>query len=125
MIGTILRVNTVQNVSKGSRMLSCSASRSSVLDSAKELFQKANKKVGEAAALGLDKSSLKGAQDLSQAAKEVDKKTGVTIAEGIHNTQASMPSEKSRVHKTTKGYESLADKGQKVESEQNRADDAV
>lgn len=125
MIGTILRGNTIQNVNRGSRMLSCSASRSSVLDSAKELFLKANKKVGEAAALGLDKSSQKGSEDFSQAAKNADKKTGETIAEGIHDTQASMPNHRAGVYKNTKGYESLPDKGKKVESEQNRADDAV
>ena len=106
-------------------MLAYSAPRASVIDSAKLLFEKANKKVGEAAALGLDKSTLKTGQNVTQAVKDVDKKAGETVAEGIHDAQASMPNQKARVYKTTKGYDSLADKGKKVESEQNRADDAV
>ena len=124
MIGTILKGNIV-NASRGSRMLAYSAPRASVIDSAKQLFEKANKKVGEAAALGLDKSTLNTGQNVTQAAKDVDKKAGETVAEGIHDAQASMPNQKARVYKNTKGYDSLADKGKKVESEQNRADDAV
>lgn len=92
----------VQNANRGTRMLSSSSPRTSIIDSAKQFFQKSNK--------------------VEEAAKEVDKRTGEVLEEGIR--EGEMLGEKARVRQNYKGYDSLVDKGRKVETEQNRPDDA-
>lgn len=117
------------------RALSASAtSRYSVIDSAKEALKKANKKIGEVAAGGIEKTQemTPNAENVTEATKEtahkVNKKTGEVLAEGLDKAEKMKPelhSEKRRVQENAKGYTDLQDKGSKTESEQNRPDDAV
>ncbi|CCE80402.1 Piso0_003518 [Millerozyma farinosa CBS 7064] len=116
------------------RALSASAiSRYSVIDSAKEALKKANKKIGEAAAGGIEKTQemTPNAEKVTEATKETahkaNKKTGEVLAEGLDKAEKLKPelnSEKRRVKENAKGYNDLQDKGSKAETEQNRPDDA-
>lgn len=73
----------------------------SIVDGAKEVLQKANKKTGEVLA-----STMETAEDKApEAVKDHP--------------------EKQKVHENTKGYKDLQDKGSKAEAEQNRAEDGV
>ena len=92
----------MQSANRGARMLSSSTLRTSIIDNAKKFFQKGNK--------------------VEEVANEVDKKTGEVLAEGIR--EGEMIGERQRVHQNYKGYKNLVDKGKKVETEQNRPDDA-
>lgn len=118
------------------RYFATTPARYSILGSAKDALLKANKKIGEVAAEGIDKTqkaehSVEDAvhnigKKTGQAADTVNKKTGEVLAEGIDKTQKAMPNEaKRRVSNNAEGYKNLQDKGSKAESEQNRPDDAV
>ncbi|PSK38974.1 hypothetical protein C7M61_002281 [Candidozyma pseudohaemuli] len=157
------------------------ASRKSVVDTAKDVLEKANKKTGEflagtientekvaptgenlklaaekvnqktgdVLADGIEKTQLAADSvkdvDLKGAASKVNQKTGDVLADGVEKAEgvagkakeaASEAKErasdvkdeaqaKAKVNANTAGYENLQDKGAKVESEQNRPDDAV
>lgn len=135
------------------RYISTTPARYSIIDSAKDALNKANKKIGEVAAEGIDKTQKATPDSVGDAAQKVNKKTGEVLAEGIDKTQKATPDsvgeaaqkvnkktgevlaegiektqqtdEKLRVSKNAKGYESLQDKGSKAETEQNRPDDAL
>lgn len=158
------------------------ASRKSVVDTAKDVLEKANKKTGEflagtiestekvaptgeniknaaetvnkktgdVLADGIEKTEKAASNvkelvdntdvnvDIKGAAEKVNKATGEKLSEGIHKAEgaahqakdaASNVKEevhaKAKVEANTKGYQDLQDKGAKVETEQNRPDDAV
>ena len=134
------------------RYISTTPARYSIIGSAKDVLHKANKKIGEVAAEGIEKTQH-APENVGDAAQKVNKKTGEVLAEGIDKTQKASPEsvgdaaqkvnkktgevladgiekteqteERLRVSKNAKGYDSLQDKGKKAESEQNRPDDAV
>mmetsp|Transcript_6722 Transcript_6722/g.6620 ORF Transcript_6722/g.6620 Transcript_6722/m.6620 type:complete len:127 (-) Transcript_6722:1914-2294(-) len=105
------------------RYISTTPARYSIIGSAKEVLHKANKKIGEVAAEGIDKTQKATPHSVGEAAEKVNKKTGEVLAEGIEKTQQA--GQKARVSQNAKGYESLQDKGSKAETEQNRPDDAL
>lgn len=135
------------------RYISTTPARYSIIGSAKEVLHKANKKIGEVAAEGIDKTQHVAEGSVGKAAHKVNKKTGEVLAEGIDKTQKAAPHnvgeaaekvnkktgevlaegiektqhlrEKARVSQNAKGYDSLQDKGSKTETEQNRPDDAL
>lgn len=77
-------------------------------DAAADAAHKVNKKTGEALSEGMDK-----AEDLKDAAKSKGQDAAAHVEA------------KYKVEKNAAGYKDLQDKGRKVESEQNRPDDAV
>lgn len=77
----------------------------------KEALDKANKKAGETIASGKEK------------AEELASKVGEKTEDVAETVLAAK--ERARVEKNHEGYSSLADKGSKVELEQQRPDDAV
>ncbi|CUM55490.1 uncharacterized protein AC631_03122 [Debaryomyces fabryi] len=135
------------------RYISTTPARYSIIGSAKEVLHKANKKIGEVAAEGIDKTQKAAPHSVGEAAEKINKKTGEVLAEGIDKTQKAAPGSvgeaaekvnkktgevlaegikkteqaghKARVSQNAKGYESLQDKGRKAETEQNRPDDAL
>ncbi|CDK25055.1 unnamed protein product [Kuraishia capsulata CBS 1993] len=127
--------------------------KQSIVDSAKETLDNLNKKIGKAAAAGLE-SAEHVAHKTSDAASEVASKAqehGANAEKSVKEAASDVASkaEEGResfkdaasatanaangftnehtdnVKNNFKGYSSLQDKGSKVESEQNRADDAV
>ena len=135
------------------RYISTTPARYSIIGSAKDVLHKANKKIGEVAAEGIEKTQHATPHSVGDAAQKVNKKTGEVLAEGIDKTQKATPDsvgdaaqkvnkktgevlaegiektqqgkERLRVSQNAKGYDSLQDKGSKTETEQNRPDDAV
>lgn len=156
------------------RALTCSvAARKSIVDSAKEVLEKVNKKTGEALASTIETTEnvAPTTENVKQAAETVNKKTGEILADGIEKAEeatsfakdkasnitedvkdkasdlkedakikaadlkedakdkaADLKDEaaaKKKVVENTAGYKNLQDKGSKIESEQNRPDDAV
>ena len=135
------------------RYISTTPARYSIIGSAKDVLHKANKKIGEVAAEGIEKTQHATPHSVGDAAQKVNKKTGEVLAEGIEKTQKATPDsvgdaaqkvnkktgevlaegiektqqgkERLRVSQNAKGYDSLQDKGSKTETEQNRPDDAV
>lgn len=105
------------------RYISTTPARYSIIGSAKDVLHKANKKIGEVAAEGIEKTQHATPHSVGDAAQKVNKKTGEVLAEGIEKTQQGK--ERLRVSQNAKGYDSLQDKGSKTETEQNRPDDAV
>lgn len=157
------------------------ASRKSVVDTAKDVLEKANKKTGEFLAGTIEQTEKVAptGENLKLAAEKVNQKTGDVLADGIEKTQLAADSvkdvdvkgaaskvnqktgdvladgvekaegvagkakeaaseakerasdvkdeaqAKAKVNANSAGYENLQDKGSKVESEQNRPDDAV
>lgn len=123
---TSLRTMVVPQV----RMISTTPVRGSVIDTAKNVLHKANKKIGEVAAEGIDKTqhAAPHAQDVGEAADKVNKKTGEVLADGINKAQKAAPDVDSvgdaaqKVNKKT--GEVLADgigKAQKVVPENQRS----
>lgn len=94
----------------------------SVIGSAKKLAETVsdtaaslNKKAGQAAAAGLDKI-----QEAVPSTEEIPSKhSAAKLKNEAHNKEVD------RVNENAKDYRDLRDKGSKVESEQNRPDDAV
>lgn len=109
--------------------------------SVSEALNKANKKTGEVLADGMEKAekivpgTAKEAKDVAEDAKEkvqeysskANKKTGEVLADGLEKAEETKEhlEAKAKVGKNSFGYKDLQDKGKKVESEQNRPDDAV
>ncbi|CAH2355903.1 hypothetical protein CLIB1423_38S00166 [[Candida] railenensis] len=120
--------------------------------SVSEALNKANKKTGEVLADGMEKAekivpgSKKEAKDVAEDAKEkvqeysedakekvqeysskANKKTGEVLSDGLEKAEDAKErvEAKAKVVKNSSGYKDLQDKGKKVESEQNRPDDAV
>lgn len=118
------------------RHFAATAYRAGVIDSAKDLLSKANKKTGEVLADGMEKAEevTPTAETVKSAADKANKKTGEVLADGMEKAEgvaqeakgaAKGVKEKARVNLNHKGYDSLQDKGAKAESEQNRPDDGV
>lgn len=84
-------------------------------DEAKEAASRANLKAGRALADNMDKAQ--------QANNSWDAQTQEAKNE-VYNAKAHFEA-KDKVQKNSAGYKDLQDKGSKVESEQNRPDDAV
>lgn len=100
----------------------------SIVGKTKDVLLKANKKIGEAAAEGINKAekvtpSGSATEKVAGAADTVNKKSGKVLADGIDKVDALATKERRRVEKNTKGYKDLQDKGSKAEIEQNRPDD--
>lgn len=91
------------------------ASRKSVVDSAKDVLDKANKKTGEFLAGTINKTE-QAAGHAEEAASDAAQKASLKVDE---------VKAQKKVNDNTQGYLNLQDKGAKVESEQNRPDDAV
>lgn len=139
-ITTISRV-TVPRQAAASRAFSVSlANRKSVVDTAKDVLDKANKKTGEFLAGTIDKTenAVPTTEDVKNAAETANKKTGEVLSEGIDKTEDAAHKTagkaqgkvdelkaQKKVDANTQGYHNLQDKGAKVETEQNRPDDAV
>ncbi|OBA21168.1 hypothetical protein METBIDRAFT_42198, partial [Metschnikowia bicuspidata var. bicuspidata NRRL YB-4993] len=158
-------------VSPNARYLSYSRVNLSVVDTAKDILHKANKKTGEVLANTIDtteKVTPSGEQvkdAATNAASAANQKAGDVLADGIEKaedishkakqtaTDANLGEKakdaaqsaqqfshkakettidmkdhanaKKKVLENARGYENLQDKGSKVETEQNRPDDAV
>lgn len=102
----------------------------SVVGSAKDVLNKANKKIGEVTADGLEKAEnvVHSSHPIKKTAHEINMTTGKVLAEGMEKAERVIPtasSEKKRVKENIKGYKDLQDKGSKVESEQGRPEDGV
>lgn len=126
------------------------------VDGVKQAASKVNHKTGEVLADGMEKveevankakhatedvahkAKHTSAEDIkeaaSDAASKVNKKTGEALSEGMDKAEqakdkvketAAQAEAKMKVEKNAAGYQNLQDKGRKVESEQNRPDDAV
>lgn len=74
---------------RSQRYFAATAYRGSVIDTAKDLLNKANKKTGEVLADGIDKTEkvVPNAETVKNAADKVNKKTGEVLAEGIEKTE--------------------------------------
>ncbi|CUM49500.1 unnamed protein product [Debaryomyces tyrocola] len=72
------------------RYISTTPARYSIIGSAKEVLHKANKKIGEVAAEGIEKTQH-APDSVGNVAKKVNKKTGEVLAEGIDKTQKVTP----------------------------------
>lgn len=123
------------------------ASRKSVVDTAKDVLEKANKKTGEFLAGTIEQTEKVAptGENIKLAAGKVNQKTGDVLADGVEKAEAAAgkakeaaseakerasdvneeAQAKAKVNANTAGYDNLQDKGSKVESEQNRPDDAV
>ncbi|PVH13964.1 uncharacterized protein CXQ87_002085 [Candidozyma duobushaemuli] len=123
------------------------ASRKSVVDTAKDVLEKANKKTGEFLAGTIEQTEKVAptGENIKSAAGKVNQKTGDVLADGVEKAEAAAgkakeaaseakerasdvneeAQAKAKVNANTAGYDNLQDKGSKVESEQNRPDDAV
>ncbi|KAG7739818.1 hypothetical protein KL932_003081 [Ogataea haglerorum] len=109
--------------------------RGGVVDSTKEVLKDINLKVGKTLASGLDK-----AEDVAETVKEEvstvkdkagDKKNDLSqkasqeAAELKDTLQSNKDHVQREVKENFKGYDSLQDKGSKIEREQQRPDDGV
>lgn len=127
-----------------SRCLSSTRANNSIMDTAKDMLDKANKKTGEVLASTIENTEKVATnpeqmkEAATDAASTVNQKTGKVLADGIEKAEEAAGKAKEvtkeakaeaeakhKVLKNTSGYEDLQDKGKKVESEQNRPDDAV
>lgn len=73
------------------RYISTTPARYSIIGSAKDVLHKANKKIGEVAAEGIEKTQHATPHSVGDAAEKVNKKTGEVLAEGIEKTQKVTP----------------------------------
>ncbi len=73
------------------RYISTTPARYSIIGSAKDVLHKANKKIGEVAAEGIEKTQHATPHSVGDAAGKVNKKTGEVLAEGIEKTQKVTP----------------------------------
>lgn len=101
---------------------------SSVGDAASKI----NKKTGEVLADGMQKVEDKApnVDSVGDAASKANKKTGEVLADGMEKAEKVVPTAskadaKKKVDENVKGYDNLQHKGSRVETEQNRPDDAV
>ncbi|KAG7872500.1 hypothetical protein KL938_005324 [Ogataea parapolymorpha] len=144
MYRTALR--TVRTVRPANRLMIQQRYRGGVVDSTKEVLKDINLKVGKTLASGLDK-----AEDVAETVKEevstvkdkvADKKDDLSqkasekasqakqdasqeAAELKETLQSNKDNVKREVKENFKGYDSLQDKGSKIEREQQRPDDGV
>lgn len=126
------------------RLVHTTSVRYSVVDTAKDVLQKANKKTGEFLASTMEtaeKAAPNSASDaaqkvgeaagkVSEAASDVNKKSGEVLADGMQKVEDATPGlndhpAKKKVDQNTAGYKNLQDKGAKAESEQNRPEDGL
>lgn len=124
------------------RSIHYTPARLSILETSKNVLNKANKKTGEFLASTMDtaeKVAEKTSETISpetikQTSHKVNKNTGKVLAEGMDQVEKTFPNvnaanphphHKKRVSDNTKGYHNLQDKGSKVESEQNRPEDGL
>lgn len=79
------------------RTLTTSPARYSVIDTAKDVLLKANKKTGEVLAGSMEKAEqvTPNADSVSDAASKVNKKTGEVLAEGMEKAQQKAPNVES------------------------------
>ena len=105
---------------RSQRFFAATAYRSSVIDTAKDLLNKANKKTGEVLADGIEKTEqvTPTTETVKNAADKVNKKTGEVLADGIEKTEDAIPS-KGEVKNAA---ENAADKAKKTAD--NAADKA-
>lgn len=104
------------------RLLSSSATNYSVVQTAKDVLLKANKKTGEFLAGGMDaaEKATPSASNVTDAASKINKKTGEVLADGMEKVQQATPEvdsvsdAASKLNKKT--GEVLADGMQKVEN---------
>ena len=82
---------------RSQRFFAATAYRSSVIDTAKDLLNKANKKTGEVLADGIEKTEqvTPTTETVKNAADKVNKKTGEVLADGIEKTEQVIPGEGS------------------------------
>ncbi|KAG7935811.1 hypothetical protein KL934_002370 [Ogataea polymorpha] len=147
MYRTALRtVRTVRTVRPANALMIQHRYRGGVVDSTKEVLKDINLKVGKTLASGLDKaedvaetvkdevSTVKDKvadkkDDLSQKASEkasqAKQDASQEAAELKETFQSNKENVKREVKENFKGYESLQDKGSKIEREQQRPDDGV
>ncbi|GMM38002.1 hypothetical protein DASC09_053270 [Saccharomycopsis crataegensis] len=113
----------------------CVAANKSISENIKHTADTINHKLGDIAINILDKAES-AAQKTKKTMDSVSHKSGEQFGEAKdklkHEADAKLKTSKNReesstpeVKKNFKGYDSLADKGKKVESEQNRADDGL
>ncbi|CAH6721278.1 hypothetical protein CLIB1444_05S07536 [[Candida] jaroonii] len=139
----MLRANFIR-CSRPIRLVHTTPVRYSVVDTAKDVLNKANKKTGEflagtmetveqAAPTNASDAAQKAgeaAEKVSETASEVNKKSGEVLADGMQKVEDATPGlndhpAKKKVDKNSAGYKDLQDKGAKAESEQNRPEDGL
>ncbi|RKP29249.1 hypothetical protein METBISCDRAFT_3530, partial [Metschnikowia bicuspidata] len=105
-----------------------SVARNNVIDTAKDILKTANKTRGEVLASAMESAEQVTPLPKMSRRQPHDRQGGVEkadeakdkVKDGTNHAEAKM-----KVEKNTLGYRDLQDKGSRVESEQNRPNDAV
>lgn len=86
--------------------------RKSIVDTAKDVLDKANKKTGEflAGTIETTENVVPSTENVKQAAEEVNKKTGEVLADGIQKAENVTEDVKKTASRATDDAENLADK---------------
>lgn len=135
----MLRSGLYNSARVGVRTFHTTPTNYSIVGSAKEVLQKANKKTGEVLASGMESAEknapkMTGEDSMAEGAKDAlskaNKKTGEAIASGMETAEKKVPNlnendHQKKVRENAKGYDNLQDKGSKAETEQNRPEDGM